>query len=177
MTTRLVKPSAQVKKSVVAMQRGKGPAAVLAAMAVVSLAQQIEQALAYHFARYGLTQARFVLMLTMHTAPQKRHRPAELAQVLGVKPPTVTGLLNGLARDGLVSRRIDQKDKRQVLISLTARGKRELARILPDHFMRINSAFANLAALPAKHKLDATIRDVKRSLEKLSGGLPCEENR
>jgi len=157
------------------MQRGKGPASVLAAMAVVSLAQQVEQALNEHFARYGFTQARFVLMLTMYTAPQRQHRPAKLAQALGVKPPTVTGLLNGLARDGLISRRIDRKDKRQVLISLTARGKRELGRILPDHFMRINSAFTNLAALPAKRKLDATIREVQWSLEKLSGGTPCEK--
>lgn len=173
MSTRLVKPSAQLKKRVITMQQGKtGPAAALSAMAVVSLAHQVDQALAAHFARYGLTQARFVLMLTMHTAAQKRHRPAELAKTMGVKPPTITGLLNGLARDGLISRRLDRQDKRQVLVSLTARGKRELRKILPDHFMRINSAFANLALAQARHRLDATIRAVELSLDKLCGGQP-----
>ncbi len=56
-------------------------------------------------------------------------RPAsQVAQLLDVTPPTVTSLVDGLAQRGLVARKADPDDRRRVLCSLTAAGRRALTR-------------------------------------------------
>lgn len=51
-----------------------------------------------------------------------------LAKATFLGPPTVTGIVDRLERQGLVSRVRTQADRRRVLISLTTAGKRVLAR-------------------------------------------------
>ena len=46
----------------------------------------------------------------------------ELAEAAGVAPPTATRMLDCLARDGYVTRRHSETDRRSVLVSLTADG-------------------------------------------------------
>jgi len=51
-----------------------------------------------------------------------------LAHVEGVRPPTMTRLVDGLERDGLVVRERDPDDGRSVLVRATAEGSRVLRR-------------------------------------------------
>jgi DNA-binding MarR family transcriptional regulator len=46
-----------------------------------------------------------------------------LAEAAGVAPPTATRMLDCLARDGYVSRRHSEEDRRSVLVSLTPSGR------------------------------------------------------
>ena len=46
-----------------------------------------------------------------------------LAEAAGVAPPTATRMLDGLLRDGYVTRRHSEEDRRSVLISLTPSGR------------------------------------------------------
>ena len=48
----------------------------------------------------------------------------ELAEAAGVAPPTATRMLDCLARDGYVTRRHSETDRRSVLVSLTTDGER-----------------------------------------------------
>lgn len=48
---------------------------------------------------------------------------SEISRLLDVTSPTVTQLLKTLERDGLVSRRMDRKDRRAVVIGLTEEGE------------------------------------------------------
>ena len=48
----------------------------------------------------------------------------ELAEAAGVAPPTATRMLDCLARDGYVTRRHSETDRRSVLVGLTADGER-----------------------------------------------------
>jgi DNA-binding MarR family transcriptional regulator len=48
----------------------------------------------------------------------------ELAEAADVAPPTATRMLDCLARDGYVTRRHSETDRRSVLVSLTADGER-----------------------------------------------------
>ena len=50
----------------------------------------------------------------------------ELAAAEGVRSATMTGIVNGLERDGLVRRRRHGTDRRAVLVEATARGRRLL---------------------------------------------------
>lgn len=70
-----------------------------------------------------------------------RDRPvshSDLAQASGVTKGTVTGLINGLERDGLVRRVACPCDRRVSYIELTREGEQALKRILPGHLARMS---------------------------------------
>ncbi len=60
--------------------------------------------------------------------------PSYLAERLGVSRPTVTGLLDGLCRQGLVDRTFDEEDRRRVSVRLTSEGDRFIRTLLPDQY-------------------------------------------
>lgn len=67
-----------------------------------------------------LTQYRSLVVLASR-GPQGI---ASLAEVLGVTPPTASRLCDRLVRKGLVRRRTDRNDRRQVRVALTEAGRR-----------------------------------------------------
>lgn len=69
----------------------------------------------------------------------------ELAAAEAVRSATMTGIVNGLAADGLVRRRPHPQDKRAVLVEATAAGRRLLERA---RARRIDHVAAKLADLP-----------------------------
>jgi DNA-binding MarR family transcriptional regulator len=52
----------------------------------------------------------------------------ELAAAEQVRPPTMSAIVDGLERDGLVKRAADSSDRRVVRVHASARGKRVLQR-------------------------------------------------
>jgi DNA-binding MarR family transcriptional regulator len=66
-----------------------------------------------------LTQYRSLVVLASR-GPQAM---ASLADALGVTPPTASRLCDRLVRKGLVRRRTDRTDRRQVRVALTEAGK------------------------------------------------------
>jgi len=67
-----------------------------------------------------LTQYRSLVVLASR-GPQGI---ASLADALGVTPPTASRLCDRLVRKGLVRRRADRSDRRQVRVALTETGRR-----------------------------------------------------
>lgn len=93
-----------------------------------------------HFQAQGLSQGRFtVLMLLYDKTCAKTHSltPAQLAENSGVTRATMTGLVDTLERDGMVTRKPDPTDRRQLSVELTPRGLEFLNQIMPEHFRRI----------------------------------------
>lgn len=81
----------------------------------------------------------------------------ELAAAEGVRPPTMTRLVDGLERDGLVVRRPDPLDRRAVRVLATAKGSRLLQR---GRSRRVGSLAADLRSLDLRD-LDALTRAVE----------------
>lgn len=52
----------------------------------------------------------------------------ELALAAGVAPPTATRMLDGLERDGIVTREPSPEDRRKVVVRLTEEGRRVVRR-------------------------------------------------
>jgi len=93
-----------------------------------------------NLARHNITQGRFsVLMILLNrcAGDSATLGPAELADAAGVSRATMTGLIDTLERDGLVTREPDTVDRRMMLVCLTAKGRALLETILPDHFKRM----------------------------------------
>jgi DNA-binding MarR family transcriptional regulator len=88
---------------------------------------------------------------------------SELARHKGVSLPTISKSIEMLVRRGLVERWVDNADRRQTLVRLTARGRRTLA----DCRRRIEELLdAKLSALPAAERdiLAASLQNVLRVL-------------
>jgi DNA-binding MarR family transcriptional regulator len=84
--------------------------------------------------RSGLSQGRFLTLIVMNRTPDEAITPSILAQKLGVTRATMTGLLDGLQKEGLIARQALAEDRRKVGVHLTAKGRRILDNILPDYY-------------------------------------------
>jgi MarR family transcriptional regulator, organic hydroperoxide resistance regulator len=62
-------------------------------------------------------------MVLSHLWGQDGLTPSELADRLGVEPPTVTNMLSRMERSGLLERRRDQRDARCTRVYLTEKGR------------------------------------------------------
>ncbi|HEY6780308.1 MAG TPA: MarR family transcriptional regulator [Thermoleophilaceae bacterium] len=72
----------------------------------------------------GLSLSQFLALQPLAEGAQSVRTLAEAA---GIAAPTATRMLDGLERDGLVTRTPDELDRRCVRVSLTASGRRALA--------------------------------------------------
>lgn len=73
----------------------------------------------------GLSPAARSVLALVHAHGPSAHR--DLAVALGVAPATVTAVVDGLERRGLVARTRDERDRRVVRVSLTDTGRARLA--------------------------------------------------
>lgn len=111
--------------------------------AVLSLAAAIEADCARRLARHQLSEGKFVMLIVLHEA-QSGLAPAELATRCGVTRATVTGLIDGLERDGLARRIAHETDRRSLQIQLSEKGQ-ALARVVFDeHAEWLSSVFGGL---------------------------------
>jgi DNA-binding MarR family transcriptional regulator len=82
---------------------------------------------------YGTRHGRFNLMLILMKCSADGATPASLADKTGVTRATISGLLDGLEKDGMIERRPDSEDRRLIRVNLTAAGRSFLDKILPGY--------------------------------------------
>ena len=76
--------------------------------------------------KHGLSEGRLHVLFTLASAPDHQLPLGELADQLDVTPRNVTGLIDHLERDGLVTRIDDPNDRRQTYARLTVAGGKRL---------------------------------------------------
>jgi DNA-binding MarR family transcriptional regulator len=69
----------------------------------------------------------------------------ELADAVGISPPTTTGVVMTLEGRELVRRRRDQSDGRRVRVSLTRAGRRKIERLFPSFNAEESAITAHLS--------------------------------
>ncbi len=117
------------------------------------------------FDRFELSEGKFVVLLLLRQAPHYRLTPSALAEAAGVTRGTMTGLLAGLERSGLVKRTEHPQDGRMFSIELTQQALDLFEQILPERFKHIEEFMSSLTG-EEQHQLQAL-------LEKLMRGLPA----
>jgi len=73
------------------------------------------------FVRKGTTQTQFLVLMAIHA--DTRCTMGALARNLHVRMPTATGVVDRLAKAGYVRRIPHPTDRRQVIVTLTAKGQ------------------------------------------------------
>lgn len=82
----------------------------------------------------GLTAQHYQALLSLRACPEGRRLTInDLAQELMIRHNSAVGLVDRLARQGLVAREPSPEDRRKVQLVLTARGDRLLERLAGVH--------------------------------------------
>lgn len=119
---------------------------VLQFLSILRIGADLSDALDRFLAKYGLLQGRWWVLILLMRENDLSSSPSELAKKAGVSRPTMTGLIDGLERDGLVARIADNQDRRKNLITLTASGQIKLDEVMPDYYRRVRQL---MSAVPA----------------------------
>ncbi|MCL1855471.1 MAG: MarR family transcriptional regulator, partial [Clostridia bacterium] len=69
--------------------------------------------------------------------------PGEISQEMGVSSARVAAALNSLEKKAWITRRIDEKDRRKILVGITPEGKE----VAGEHQRNVLSAAAGMLAL------------------------------
>lgn len=101
----------------------------LAAM-LTRLAREATTAEAPHLDRHGLRMWEYVILMALETGPAQTQ--AQLAGLTGRDKTRLIADLDALAAQDLITRTTDPADRRNRVITLTARGQRLLKRCRDD---------------------------------------------
>lgn len=80
---------------------------------------------------YGVRTAYYGVLYALQGG--KEITPSQLRHFVLSGVSNMTALIDRMERDGLVSRRRDQQDRRKVIISLTEQGEEVSRRVVPGH--------------------------------------------
>jgi DNA-binding MarR family transcriptional regulator len=111
------------------------------------------------------TMARFDLLANLER--EDGQTLAALSRRMLVTAGNLTGLVDRAERDRVVKRRADPRDRRLSRVFLTARGRRLITQILPQHGDHVGELLAGLDA--------GERRELRRLLGKLRDSLTSNE--
>jgi DNA-binding MarR family transcriptional regulator len=126
----------------------------------------LRQAQDPYFARLGISASQWGILRVLQRAELKGERELPLKAVserLLIQPPSVTGVVDRLERQGFVKRRPAKTDLRVRHLSLTPRGRGLMANALTGHAERIQLLFAGLQP----HEQDTMLSLLQRLEEHL----------
>jgi DNA-binding MarR family transcriptional regulator len=98
--------------------------------------------------KFQTTLPRFDLMAQLERAPQGL-KMSELSQRMMVTGGNVTGITDGLEKEGLVICQVDPTDRRVFHVKLSAEGQRQFRRMAAEHEQWVIELFAGMSV---KHK-------------------------
>jgi DNA-binding MarR family transcriptional regulator len=117
---------------------------------------------------FETTLPRFDLMAQLERAPGGL-KMSELSQRMMVTGGNVTGITDGLEKEGLVLREVDSNDRRVFRVRLTAEGKRQFRRMAAEHEQWIIDLFGSLGT-KQKRQLTELLGELKAHVNHRYGG-------
>jgi len=132
---------------------------------IQSIARSLSARMNAELAAYGLSEGKFYVLAYLHSEELQDHgcpSATDIADNLGVTRGTITGLLDGLERDGFLEREHDKTDRRALHIRMT-----EKARTVLDSFFRGGTAMMSEAIpleLCDKRQLTEWLSQIERAL-------------
>lgn len=139
---------------------------------VLELSLLVDADMKSGLARDGLTPARAHLLF--HVVQHGPTTQQRLAEALEVSPRNVTGLVDGLAATGFVTREQHPRDRRATLVTLTDHGQQVAARLVTGRHDYADQLLGGLApeALGALADGLGEVVGRMRELVAVGGGAP-----
>ena len=124
----------------------------------------LEDTMARHFARFGLSQPKFNALMQLRQAGEQGLALSELGERMLVSRANITGLIDRMEKDGLVVREIDHRDRRIFRAKLTTKAISLLEIILPVHFTFTRETMSGLTT-NEKELFLALLQKLRESIE------------
>lgn len=118
---------------------------VLLTLDFLRTAKEVNLAYGKHFSIYGLSEGKFTVLMLLYRDYQKPITPSELAKSANVTKATITGLIDGLSREGVVKRSVHPEDRRKQTVLLTEKGLEMLEGMLPKHYQKTSRLVSTLS--------------------------------
>jgi DNA-binding MarR family transcriptional regulator len=115
--------------------------------------------------KHGLLQGRWWILILLMREDNLTSTPSTLATKAGVSRATVTGLIDGLERDGLVVRLSDKIDRRKYSIKLIDAGQQKLDEVMPDYYKRVRNLMAVIPAIERDVLMSQLLKLKEKSIE------------
>jgi DNA-binding MarR family transcriptional regulator len=128
---------------------------VLQFLNILRIGSDLSEMLDAFLGKYSLLQGRWWVLILLMREENLSSTPSRLAEKSGVSRPTMTKLLSGLERDGLVARVKDDHDLRQCSIKLTPAGQTKLDDVMPDYYRRVKML---MACIPSEQRQEIISR-------------------
>ncbi|MEX2784718.1 MarR family winged helix-turn-helix transcriptional regulator [Streptococcus sp. H49] len=138
---------------------------VLIILRYISISKEITKSYNYFFNMYGLTDAKFSVLMILYRAPNRTLFPYEIAEQSGITRASVTTLLDGLSRKKLITRQHDVVDRRKIVVTLTNEGLDCLKEILPIHY-RLTQNITSFLSIEQKRTFLKFLTKLELGLEK-----------
>jgi DNA-binding MarR family transcriptional regulator len=119
-----------------------------------------------YFAKYGISGSQWAILRVLHRAAASEGtglRLRDLSERLLLQPPSVTGVVDRLERQGLVKRGGSKSDLRVRQVSLTRAGRELVTTVLKGHSRQIARLFGGHSR--------AELESFRRLLDKLGAHL------
>lgn len=130
---------------------------------LLRVATDLSTALDDCLSRHGLLQGRWWVLILLMREETLVSTPSALADKAGVTRATMTGLIDGLERDGLVARIFDPQDRRRISVKLTQAGQDRLDAVMPDYYSRLRECMSGLN--------EQQRASLHQALDLISGGI------
>ncbi len=116
---------------------------------------------------FETTLPRFDLMAQLERAPQGL-KMSELSQRMMVTGGNVTGITDGLEREGFVVREVDPSDRRVFRVKLTPEGQKQFRRMAAEHEQWVIGLFDGMSTRQ-KNQLVELLGDLKGHISQSVG--------
>jgi len=133
--------------------------------ALLNISSELLSAINSSLSRHGTSQARFRLLLMLRLAGERGLHPSELAETLRVERASVTGLVDGIEREGLARRVASEEDRRSVTVLLTPKGRRFIDSLAPLRLRKVAELMCCLSAAEQK--------TLVKLLDRLNANMPA----
>lgn len=132
--------------------------AVMHYLTILRIGTEISEALDGFLAKHGLLQGRWWVLILLMREDDLTSTPSVLAKKAGVSKATMSGLISGLKRDGLVLRADGANDGRSYSITLSDAGQAKLDAVMPDYYARVNRMMHAIPLHDREEMLESMLR-------------------
>tara|TARA_R110002050_G_scaffold9504_1_gene33045 strand:+ start:191989 stop:192492 length:504 start_codon:yes stop_codon:yes gene_type:complete len=118
---------------------------VIQFLTLLRVGSDLSYALDNFLGQYGLLQGRWWVLILLMREEDLTSTPSSLAEKAGVSRATMTGLIDGLDKEGLIIRVTDITDRRKFQIKLTGTGQAKLDEVMPEYYRRVDRLMSVLS--------------------------------
>ena len=123
---------------------------------------------------FGLTEAEFRVLTTLFAQPDGAAYPSDVCARTDQSPANMSRLTDALADRHLITRVLSERDRRRIVLRVTAQGEELVRRLLPTLFAPVHSMFKDFTA-SEQQQLVMQLKRVSAELEQamLQAGGSC----